>query len=148
MALFCWSFSEKNWSKNTKEATYKKYIITLYYLILIRSTCVKKDNTKRCFYHSVHPALKFGGICRSKTHRLIETGETICDSCNHRNLDLLLGYLQEDSSQAWATMHSSWLCLTTGKMQHLLTTNCCCGQSRDDTIATRGRGLRGRRVSH
>ena len=91
---------------------------------------------------------KFRRSCGSKTHRLIKSAETVNDGCDRPNLIVLLEYLQEDSNQAWATMHSSWPCLTTGKMQHLLTTNCCCGQSRDDTIATRGRGLRGRRVSH
>ena len=40
------------------------------------------------------------------------------------------------STQAWGSMQSAWPCLATGKMQHLLTMDCCCGQSRDETIST------------
>ena len=41
----------------------------------------------------------------------------------------------EHSPQTRGVLGSAWPCLASGKMQHLLTTECCCCQTRDETMA-------------
>ncbi len=79
----------------------------------------------------------FGGACVDPIHILNASPDSTCLTCDRTNRAVLLDHLLDthDWVQGYKGSMVGWPCLKSGRMQHPLSKLCCCGQTRDETVA-------------
>merc|ERR1712082_320810 len=78
-------------------------------------------------------ATNFGGACGDPIHILNASPDSTCPTCERTNRAVLMDHLLDTPD--WVHSMVGWPCLKSGRMQHPLSKLCCCGQTRDETVA-------------